>query len=454
MYFTPKSNIYAHSRDRTFASTPMLAAVVCFVSVLCTTTLASFGLEAATLIHASAAQYQSSDAFTGADEDVARLSDDGARVVIGGGGGGEGGGCFMFHELFAAMAVLVCILYYAMVKATLMAMGAVVMSPPRPHPLYYGESDDEADEEMMKDGDGGQDKGECVNKRGERSHQLEDLDQGNTEAAECESNRNGEISADGNEIELCEMPSEMKLLEGEDTIAVHVAPSGSEESDDGGASSGGDETSGSEVHVQKSPGVLGRGGLMMGGSGNSVGGRKNGAIQSERFNGVKIWTNIYGLSIGIYCLVYSLLLPSELSAFVFCVATLVAGMHEAATPCLVHYLGNEDATHSLHALNKNTWRPGEWERRMMAKKNRRCTSWQLKRCLGWICLFQSTLAGEIGDAAASASTGRGRQQGSRMRARKMGTKNKFGLMRSGVLAMPCLILLVVLGITCKVCVFV
>jgi hypothetical protein len=55
--------------------------------------------------------------------------------------------CLMFNEFFAAAAILVSIVYYAVVKLSLMAMGAVVMLPPVPHPSYQGSEDDE-------DGDG------------------------------------------------------------------------------------------------------------------------------------------------------------------------------------------------------------------------------------------------------------------------------------------------------------
>jgi hypothetical protein len=99
----------------------MLSAVICCVSVLCKASLASFGMDMAA-IHMLPS---SSKMFVGAGigamvtttasaahEDVVRLSS----------------GCLLFHEFLAAIAVLVSILYYAIVKASLMAMGAVIMS--------------------------------------------------------------------------------------------------------------------------------------------------------------------------------------------------------------------------------------------------------------------------------------------------------------------------------------
>ncbi len=57
--------------------------------------------------------------------------------------------------------------------------------------------------------------------------------------------------------------------------------------------------------------------------------------RNERFTFCKVWTNVYGLSIGIFCIVYSLLLPNELSSFVFCTCLWVAGIYE----CISKYDG-------------------------------------------------------------------------------------------------------------------
>ena len=38
----------------------------------------------------------------------------------------------------------------------------------------------------------------------------------------------------------------------------------------------------------------------------------------ERYSACKIWTNLYGLALGTFCIVYSLLLATELGSFTFC----------------------------------------------------------------------------------------------------------------------------------------
>lgn len=55
---------------------------------------------------------------------------------------------------------------------------------------------------------------------------------------------------------------------------------------------------------------------------------KTAAAALERFTFVKVWTNVYGLAVGIFCIVYSLLLPNELSAFTFCSCLWMVGTYE------------------------------------------------------------------------------------------------------------------------------
>ena len=52
---------------------------------------------------------------------------------------------------------------------------------------------------------------------------------------------------------------------------------------------------------------------------------------NERFTSVKVWTNVYGLALGMFCIVYSLLLPNELSSFTFCVCLWLAATYECAS---------------------------------------------------------------------------------------------------------------------------
>ena len=200
----------------------MLAAVICCLSVLCTTSLASFGMDLA-------AAY---------DNDVVRLNT----------------GCLLFHEFFAALAVLVSIVYYAIVKFSLLAMGAVLMTPPKKHPIYYADElsptpSEKDDDEIVSVSSSSSD--ECIPSTAPRSDSIEEV---------------------GNEMVVSPKKEWVK----------------------------------------------------------------------EKFNAVKIWTNIYGLSVGIYCLVYSLMLPNELSAFVFCVSMLIASIYEWVVPCMNGHLGKGD----------------------------------------------------------------------------------------------------------------
>lgn len=332
----------------------MLPAVICFVSVLCTTSLASFGMDAAAV------------AMSAQQEDIVRVSD----------------GCLLFNELFAAVAILVCILYYAVVKVTLMAMGAVIMAPPDPHPLYNSEEDEEEEEAASP----------------------------------------GTFSASSGEPDAGEEHSEIKPV---------FPPSDAME----------------DEPALERPAEAPRGG--------------------ERFSSVKIWTNVYGLSVGIYCLVYSLLLPNELSAFVFCAVSLAAGVHESLTPCLELYL-REDKYEMLGDSSRTKKR----RRRAWLSSKAGCMR-QAKRCLGWLCLFQSSVARELTEAA-SASLRRSRARAARMLGRQQQqtqaqpeARNKedyesaatqgclqqprrSSLLGSGVMAMPCLILTLGAGLACKV----
>lgn len=52
------------------------------------------------------------------------------------------------------------------------------------------------------------------------------------------------------------------------------------------------------------------------------------AKKTERFTFLKVWTNVYGLAVGMFCIVYSLLLPNELSGFTFCSCLWMVGVYE------------------------------------------------------------------------------------------------------------------------------
>jgi len=419
----------------------MLPAVICFVSVLCTTSLASFGMDAAAAMKET----------TSAQEDI-------LRVVVGedGSSNAKHDVCLMFHELFAAVAVLVSIVYYAVVKLTLVAMGAVIMVPPDPHPLYGSGSDS-------------------------GSSSVEDEDE---EDARSHSTFSGVSSSSSSKSE-------------DDEIVYQCAPPTSSTSEAAQQQEEGTELAMVVVvHAQKNPACAPPSDEIVqeeeeDGEPENV--RKhrrkqkkrskakkhhsnNGAKvptatnrEGERFNSIKIWTNVYGLSIGIYCLVYSLLLPNELSAFVFCVVSLLAGLHEALTPCLQLYLEEKEYEMMLEDRRPAGGSGSKKRRRGFPRQSSLPSSrdWrrQFKRCLGWLCLFQSSVASELTEAAAVSlrkSKNRAKQLlfSSTPKRRHAsddghccscnGSKSSSSVIGSGVMVMPCLILVLGLGLACKV----
>jgi hypothetical protein len=60
--------------------------------------------------------------------------------------------------------------------------------------------------------------------------------------------------------------------------------------------------------------------------------------ENERFTSIKVWTNVYGLAVGMFCIVYSLLLPNELSSFTFCTCLWVAATYECAVQSRAYHL--------------------------------------------------------------------------------------------------------------------
>lgn len=74
----------------------------------------------------------------------------------------------------------------------------------------------------------------------------------------------------------------------------------------------------------------------------------------ERFTFLKVWTNVYGLAVGIFCIVYSLLLPTEMSSFVFCSCLWAAGLYE----CVAQYRRRRYHHHHHASLDHGNGRRG------------------------------------------------------------------------------------------------
>ena len=241
-----------------------------------------------------------------ADEDIVRTSSD----------------CLLFNEFFAALVILVSIVYYAAIKCALMAMGAVLMSPPKPHPIYSMDELDSPEDDTL----------------GDDSRSCSEGCQGepNSMSTHVESDTGLEQSSSNSDLQGAEprplTPSEIELEEIEtgqgEEIEIHPAATPRRHLEpmfDEGAAE--DMPVGKDPDEDLQP--------------------MHSTPKDERFNAVKIWTNIYGLSVGIYCLVYSLLMPSELSAFVFCTAALLASLQEFLVPCLRAYVQDEDGYYEV-----------------------------------------------------------------------------------------------------------
>jgi hypothetical protein len=378
----------------------MLAAVICCLSVLCTVSLASFGMDMAAVAGPSV--------FPQQQDDVIRLST----------------GCLLFHEFFAALAVLVSIGYYIIVKGSLMAMGAVIMTPPKPHPIYYRD-------ELSPDTSEGEEE-EGVGKRGDPAEEKR------TTEEICEvSSPSSSPSSLSHEQEL-----DKGLLDDGEMVVVfdESSPPHTREEEHWR------KTAQKKVKSAELP----LNGL-------------RGWHSRERFNAVKIWSNIYGLSIGIYCLVYSLMMPNELSAFVFCTAMLLASIHEWVVPCIKAHLNHEGdgygsivggvAGRTPLSSASSSWLKGARAGEGNCKKQPLFLL-QCKRCLGLLCIvFHVGLLSDGMESMAGGGTG-GRNLLGSMR-RSVSSRRRFCCMMrrciaSGALAMPTLILLISFGLACKV----
>lgn len=374
----------------------MLPAVICFMSVLCTASLSSFGMDAAAI----AMHYKKGTAtvISSADEDIVR------------GSSKDDSSCVMFHELFAAVAILVSIAYYAVVKLSLVAMGAVIMTPPNPHPLYRG---NEMAGEGSEDYSSSSEKSESTDTFSMSS--SNDENEENQEQLEEEKHEQHIPQATGTEAELCMVvvhtgntsspqqhhqqqrrrarmepfPSSDEIHEieeeEEDEEEQEVVFSATAEHWKGVSRKRRTAVSQEQLQKQKNT-------------------EEGSTDTKERFSSLKIWTNVYGLSVGIYCLVYSLLLPNELSAFVFCCASLLAGIHETLMPCIHIYLRDEaeEDEYEMLLLGRED---GRKKKKKVKNQQATWTAWvewrrQAKRCLGWLCLFQNSVASELTEAAA------------------------------------------------------
>ena len=461
--------------------------------------------------------------------------------------------CLMFNEFFAAAAILVSIVYYAVVKLSLMAMGAVVMLPPVPHPSYQGSEDDEdgeitnssgeedygddADDAIARSSssatsctssDPGEDDAECSNGKG-FGHSMavrkegatydsatespnvfciEDVVDGSAQEAERLTVQAFEHEGGtGEEEKKGSRPKHSRDEQGESACAdssggigpciIHVSSPSPPSRPHSPSSLSSLSSSMSEwVAYDEKDGACklhrkGKGGLNHDGTLSAAKGpsqrhrkKKKASPRGEKFNAIKIWTNIYGLSLGIYCLVYSLLQPNELSAFVFCVAMLLCGVCEAAVPCMQHYIFDEYEYREVG--EHQSCQPNAGPARIARVRIRLGAMTACKRIVGWLCLCQNLIGREVSESAKSSvrsivkgsvkgavqlrtrlshrrQRSRSRREGclwwinwihpccSARKQRRCGNRRgqSCSFICSGVLGMPFLILLIAGGLVCK-----
>jgi hypothetical protein len=143
--------------------------------------------------------------------------------------------------------------------------------------------------------------------------------------------------------------------------------------------------------------------------------------------------------------VYSLMLPNELSAFVFCVAALAASIYEWFVPCMDLYLRDSvgGRMYGSSVLPRRLGMMGAAAAAAAAARKRRGCSdngsstrfGACKRCLGYLCIFGMGSSDRLVAA-------RSRQR------RRWHTLGR--IVSSGALAMPCLILMIIMGLVFKV----
>lgn len=495
----------------------MLAAVICCMSVLCTASLASFGMDMAAVVSTSSLQgsrISSSSSSSGSiNEDVMRLSS----------------GCLLFHEFFAAVAILVSIAYYAVVKASLLAMGAVIMKPPKPHPAYYSGDDNDLFSSSSSPSDGSASSSAPASSHSpSEDEQPQHEDGDNAQPAAAAPKQDTIIpmeEAPASNVTMCSTTSSTSSDDDDEHANLEEFEAQQPSAAAAAASTGSHNNTGNEHGIEVTEVVVDAASsprrkkpsknattyvrlpppLPQQSSSSSIPWptKRSSHHNRERFSAVKIWTNIYGLSIGIYCLVYSLMLPNELSAFVFCVATLMASIYEWAVPCMRAHLHDHgrhhhhgrynNLDHSYHNNSGGTRRvpplPSSsssaggrcnnyyYHTRPRTSKTR--CSVQCKRCLGLLCIVMqgslaflcacfpsscfSSDAGMAGcdlfPGAGRSSSSSSRRRGGSVLSRGIGGSRSRGLrccsllqqcISSGALAIPALILMIALGLTLKV----
>jgi hypothetical protein len=389
--------------------------------------------------------------------------------------------CTVFYEFFAAATILVCIVYYLVVRVTLSAMGAVALRrhPSVPVVVHAGEYDDddddeedEGDEDEYEENNGNDDKHAGHRRHGQGKKKI------------CKKVRDSAASL------LCNAPPSDAIEEEKATKQPH-SPSASISSFDfstdsvdhatssscmkNGASSGDppmlsssssaedeDEDSdeikrekkadidvGIDASTSDQKSTRNRNASRMRAR-RTVSLRKVApTVRRMRMSALKVWTNIYGLSIGVYCLVYSLLFPNELSAFVFCVSTLAISLQQVLSPCISAYVYDESEQlhHSMAAEGRRHSGRFQQGDSLLATGNRlshmSCTQ-RWKRVVGWLCLFHDSIRYDIVEGIRDVARGSGRTS---RRARRSSVLKHC--IRGGTLTVPLLIVLCTVGLVFK-----
>lgn len=427
----------------------MLPATICFLSVICTASLASFGMDVSVIVPSSSKAFPEK-------EDVARVNSE----------------CTVFYEFFAAATIIVCIVYYIVFRVTLSAMGAVaIRQRPSAESLVelvdvvayggggdHGEEEEEDEESEEARSDPEEEEGEEMSKQKHPAAVAS--------AAACSSPTSSissfDFSLPGEDGGSSAGPAPPPPPPTRQNPADHGTTKkkkkkrrASREADEGRSSRNnraGGRGSGAETAARRRP-------PRRAGSSSHRGGdaASNSSLHQQHHHPrhagaapaspVRVWTNIYGLSVGVYCLVYSLLFPNELSALVFCIATLVITLQQVLSPFISAYVYDEMGLRGLHAAG-NSPPPASHRRSGLDAWNK--FRRRFKRCVGWLCIFHDSIRHDIGQTIQEAvpSMRRRSSAASLSRGRRVSVLRQC--VRGGSMCVPILIVIVAIGLGFKV----
>jgi hypothetical protein len=210
--------------------------------------------------------------------------------------------------VFASSSILVGAAYYVTVRVSIAAMETLMFDGKGSWASLVGEEDEEDSREQHMD--------YARRKRRIREKREDGRDESTAQAAaQTGSNSNGGVGEDAAALSPWSFSGSDEDEEGQRNADLAAAVANAQhrnnttDEDDRGRISQRSSSPASEIEI-----VL----------------EQNPSKKAEKFTFLKVWTNVYGLAVGMFCIVYSLLLPNELSGFVFCACLWAAGVFECS----------------------------------------------------------------------------------------------------------------------------